>query len=48
MPPLNYCIDCNNLDLERKLPPFHIKTNGITDINALRPPSKLHAPEIPK
>lgn len=39
---------CNKLDLDRKLSPFNMKTNGITDINALRPPSKLHAPEIPK
>jgi hypothetical protein len=43
-----YFIDCNNLDLDRKLSPFQMKTNGITDINALKPPSKLHAPEIPK
>lgn len=28
--------------------PFQIKMNGITDISALSPPSRLHAPETPR
>lgn len=28
--------------------PFQIKINGITDIRALSPPSRLHAPETPR
>lgn len=37
-----------NLDPARILSPFHMKMKGIMQTRQLRPPSREHAPEIPR